>query len=113
MVSIIQKLGTYLSLAKWLLCSTGLVRFLYPTNTTLKQLANIPKEKSKHKRNGKYHDNGKEETFQIPRSLSVELETSKINHIDIVHLRYYSDYQWLVDFSVYAIIVYIITEVSD
>lgn len=29
---------------------------------------------------------------------------------DIVHLRFYSEYQWLIDFSVYAIVIYSITE---
>ncbi|KAJ8973581.1 hypothetical protein NQ317_001607 [Molorchus minor] len=43
MISIIQKLGPHFSFAKWILCSTGLVRYLYPTDSELRQLANIRK----------------------------------------------------------------------
>ncbi|ENN76652.1 hypothetical protein YQE_06831, partial [Dendroctonus ponderosae] len=112
MISIIQKIGPHFSFAKWLICSTGLVRYLYPTNEELRQLANIPKDKSKNKRNPKGMANGKDtpEKFHIDRSLDVTLETAKVTYLDVVHLRYYSEYQWLVDFSVYASIVYIITE---
>ncbi|XP_019760773.2 transmembrane protein 161B [Dendroctonus ponderosae] len=115
MISIIQKIGPHFSFAKWLICSTGLVRYLYPTNEELRQLANIPKDKSKNKRNPKGMANGKDtpEKFHIDRSLDVTLETAKVTYLDVVHLRYYSEYQWLVDFSVYASIVYIITEVYN
>lgn len=39
MVSVIQKLSPHFSLAKWLLCSTGLTRYLHPTDNELKTLA--------------------------------------------------------------------------
>lgn len=39
MVSVIQKLSPHYSLAKWILCSTGLIRFLHPTDNELKTLA--------------------------------------------------------------------------
>ncbi|KAJ8919090.1 hypothetical protein NQ315_012075 [Exocentrus adspersus] len=113
LISVIQKLGPHYSFARWLLCSTGLIRYLYPTNSELRLLANIPKDKTKVKRNNKLQSNGKDsaDTFHIPRSLDVQLETSKITNLDIIHLRYYLEYQWLVDFSVYAAIVYILTEI--
>ncbi|XP_018575626.1 transmembrane protein 161B isoform X1 [Anoplophora glabripennis] len=113
MISIIQKLGPHYSLARWLLCSTGLIRYLYPTDNELRQLANIPKEKSKTKKSNKLQSNGKNnvETFHFPRSLDVKLETAKVTNLDIIHLRFYLEYQWLVDFSIYAAIVYTATEV--
>lgn len=113
MVSVIQKIGPHFSFAKWLLCKTGLIRYLYPTNDELRQLANIPKDKSKGKKNHKgFISNGKgPDKFHIEKSLDVQLETAKVSYLDVVHLRYYSEYQWLVDFSVYAVIVYVITEV--
>ncbi|KAL1505843.1 hypothetical protein ABEB36_005306 [Hypothenemus hampei] len=112
MISIIQKLGPHFSFAKWLICSTGLVRYLYPTNDELKQLANIPKDKPKSKKNLKGISNGKNtpDKFHIDKSLDVQLETAKVTYLDVIHLRYYSEYQWLVDFSLYALIVYITTE---
>lgn len=113
MISIIQKLGPHFSLARWILCSTGLIRYLYPTNTELRQVANVPKDKAKNKKAGK--QNGriehKAETFHIPRNVDVELETAKVCSLDVIHLRYYPEYQWLVDFSLYAALVYIVTEV--
>ncbi|KAJ8958223.1 hypothetical protein NQ318_017364 [Aromia moschata] len=113
MISVIQKLGPHFSFARWLLCSTGLIRYLYPTDSELRHLANIPKDKSKSKKNTKTQTNGKNssDTFHIPRSLDVKLETAKVTKLDVIHLRYYTEYQWLVDFSLYALLVYIATEI--
>lgn len=115
MISVIQKLGPHFSFARWLLCSTGLIRYLYPTDGELRQLANIPKDKNKSKKNSKAQTNGKNptDTFHIPRSLDVKLDTTKVTSLDVLHLRYYTEYQWLIDFSVYAVIIYIITEVTS
>ena len=41
-----------------------------------------------------------------------QLETSKVTASDIVHLRYYFEYQWLVDFALYAATVFTISEVK-
>lgn len=112
MISVIQKLGPHYSLARWLLCSTGLIRYLYPTDSELKQLANIPKDKNKSKKGSKNVSNGKTaDTFHIPRNLDVQLETAKVTRLDVIHLRYYTEYQWLVDFTLYTVIVYVLTEV--
>ncbi|ETN58074.1 transmembrane protein 161B [Anopheles darlingi] len=116
MVSVIQKLSPHFSLARWILCSTGLTRFLHPTDDELKKLSGVPREKSKgkkDKRNGHHHQlNGeKASSFHIPRSLDIQLETTPICPYDVVHLRFYTEYQWLVDFSLYAAIVYTTSEV--
>ncbi|KAK9881000.1 hypothetical protein WA026_014343 [Henosepilachna vigintioctopunctata] len=112
MISVIQKLGPHFSLGRWLLCSTGLIRYLYPTNGELKQLANIKKEKPKARKN-RFSSNGinSTDTFHIPRNLDVQLETAKVTSLDIRHLRYFLEYQWLVDFALYALVVYVVTEV--
>lgn len=115
MVSVIQKLSPHFSLAKWILCSTGLTRYLHPTDDELRKLSGVPREKNKSKkekqRNG-HAEHDKPATFHVPRSLDVQLETIGIAPYDIVHLRYYTEYQWLVDFSLYTSIVYIISEVG-
>ncbi|XP_012153346.1 transmembrane protein 161-like emei [Megachile rotundata] len=111
MVSVIQKLTPHFSLARWILCSTGLTRYLYPTDQQLRTLAGVPKEKlkkSKHMENGKVGD-----VFHVPRNLNITLESVKITTLDVVHLKYYTEYQWLLDFSVYATAVYIITELYN
>lgn len=117
-ISIIQKIGPHFSIAKWFLCSTGLMRYLYPTNNELKQLAGVPKEKPKHnkhnKGSAKYNEqngNREPETFHVPRNIDIQLETAKVTQLDVIHLRFYSEYQWLVDFTLYAAIVYVITEI--
>lgn len=110
-VSVFQKLGTFFSLARWLLCSTGLVRYLYPTDNELRQLAGIPKlskEKSKGKKGSRFSEHS--EVFRIPRSLDVPLESRKISPLDVIHLRFYSEYQWLVDFALYSGLVFLMSE---
>ncbi|KAJ2952155.1 hypothetical protein O0L34_g4435 [Tuta absoluta] len=110
MVSVIQKLSNY-SFARWLLCSQGLYRYLYPDNSELKTLAGVPKDKPKNKKGGKSEANGKPETFHVPRSLQIQLETAPVTPLDVVHLRFYTEYLWIVDFSLYTGIVYIMSEV--
>ncbi|XP_020288967.1 transmembrane protein 161B isoform X2 [Pseudomyrmex gracilis] len=108
MVSIIQKLSPHFSVARWILCSTGLKRYQYPTDQQLRTLAGVPKEKPKK---GKHSENGKVgDVFHVPRNLDIKLESAKITALDVIHLKYYTEYQWLLDFSVYAVIVYILTE---
>lgn len=118
MVSVIQKLSPHFSLAKWFLCSTGLMRYLHPTDTELKILAGVPKsmkntKKDRYKGNNPNNGSGggASTTFHVPRSLDIQLETAKISHMDVIHLRYYTEYQWLVDFSLYAGIVYTLSEI--
>lgn len=138
MVSVIQKFSKHYSLAKWILCSTGLIRFLHPTDKELKELAGkvykildffccniyeifincfflsgVPKsiQKSKKDRNKHHHSNNESTTFHVPRNLDIQLEVSKVTPYDVTSLRYYQEYQWLVDFSLYASIIYCISEV--
>ncbi|EFN61355.1 Transmembrane protein 161B, partial [Camponotus floridanus] len=108
MVSVIQKLSPHFSFARWILCSTGLIRYLYPTDQQLRALAGVPKEKPKR---GKHSENGKVgDVFHVPRNLDIQLESAKVTMLDVVHLKYYAEYQWLLDFSVYTTIVYVLTE---
>ena len=111
MVSIIQKVTPHLSFGRWLLCSTGLKRYLYPTDEELRKLAGIPKEPKGKKGKANGHTE-RSNTFHIPRNIEVQLEMQSITQFDIIYLRYFSEYQWLVDFSLYAAIVYTISEVS-
>ncbi|XP_043287201.1 transmembrane protein 161B [Venturia canescens] len=110
MVSFIQKLGPHFSFARWILCSTGLTRYLYPTDQELRTLAGVPREKPKK---GRQHmENGKStDTFHIPRNLEVTLESTAITSLDVIHLKFYTEFQWLLDFSIYATIVYTLTEI--
>lgn len=122
MVSVIQKLSPHFSFAKWILCSTGLYRYLHPTDDELRTKGGVPKEKpskgaSSLNGKGKHiHLNGSEKqvphSFHIPRSIDVDLDKAKVTPIDVIHLRYFAEYQWLLDFSIYAGVVYIFSEVK-
>ena len=86
-----------------------LIRYLYPTDQELRNFMGHVKEKPKK---GKHTENGKvPDVFQIPRNLDITLETAPVTPLDIIHLKFYSDFQWLLDFSIYGAIVYIMTEV--
>ncbi|KAG4072503.1 hypothetical protein HA402_012650 [Bradysia odoriphaga] len=66
LVSVIQKLSPHYSLAKWFLCSTGLIRYLHPTDSELKILAGVPKsvqKPKKYNRNKGHHADDKSKTF--------------------------------------------------
>lgn len=113
MVSVIQKLSPHYSFAKWILCRTGLHRYLHPTDDELRSKGGVPKEKPpKGGRNKQANGTAASATqFHIPRSIEVELETLPVQERDVVHLRYFTEYQWLLDFSIYAGIVYVVSEV--
>ena len=50
-------------------------------------------------------------TFHVPKQNDLQLETTQVTLSDVVQLRFYSEYQWLLDFALYALIVYFTTEV--
>ena len=116
--SIMSKIGPYMSFARWILTTSGLIRYMHPTDEELKSLIMIPRDKKNKKgsrkedrlsgRNGHAADTG---VFNVPRNLDIQLETTKVTTTEVIQLRYYTEYQWLVDFSFHAMLVYIMTEV--
>ena len=65
MASIMSKIGPFMSIARWLLTSTGLVRYMHPSDEELKQIALVPlKERNKKPKrsdkNGNATQNGGE-----------------------------------------------------
>ncbi len=52
-------------------------------------------------------------SLALSRNLPVQLEKTPVTWGDLAQLRFYDEYQWLVDFSVYGILVYVVTEVSE
>ena len=112
--STMSKIGPYMSFARWILTTSGLIRYMHPTDEELKSLITIPRDKKNKKgsrredRNGNASDNS---VFNVPRNLDIQLETTKVTTGEVVQLRYYTEYQWLVDFSFHALLVYAMTEV--
>ncbi|XP_050392720.1 transmembrane protein 161B [Patella vulgata] len=114
MFSFLQKLSPYFSFGQWLLCNK-LVRFLYPTDEELKSLAGISTGvKGKVKRNDykkMINNTKKDDSFTVPRNLPIQLDTVKVQAVDLLPLKYFTDFQWLMDFSLSSVIVYTLTEI--
>ena len=47
----------------------------------------------------------------MPRTIDIALDTAPVEAVDLLQLRFYPDYQWLVDFSLSATMVYFLTEI--
>ena len=116
--SIMSKVGPYMSFASWILTSSGLVRYMHPSDEELRSLALIPRDRNRKKgsrredrltgKSGHTLENG---VFNVPRNLDLQLDTTKVTTTEVIQLRYYTEYQWLVDFAFHAMLVYIMTEV--
>uniref|UniRef100_G3MM91 Transmembrane protein 161B n=1 Tax=Amblyomma maculatum TaxID=34609 RepID=G3MM91_AMBMU len=114
MASVLQKLSPQYSISRWIIC-TRLIRYLHPSDEELKSLAGISGKafKGKGKKDKWRHRNGfvdSREEFLVPRSLPVVLEPAPITAGEALQLRFYTDYQWLMDFAVHAVAVYALTE---
>ncbi|XP_043834908.1 transmembrane protein 161A [Dromiciops gliroides] len=106
--SLMHRMAPHFSFARWLLCNGSLFRYKHPTDEELRALAGKPKPKGKKERRA----NGltEEKPLSVPRDINLQLETSPITAIDALVLRYFSEYQWFVDFALYACGVYLFTE---
>jgi len=121
MATVLSRVGPHLSLARWLLCSkfASLVRYLHPSDEELRVHAPVPKMDKKDKKkqrqqqekNGSNGANQVNSTFNVPRNIDLQLITAPVELTDLVQLRYYQEYQWLIDFSCYSLITYILSEI--
>ena len=112
--SFLSKITPIFSLGRFLLLKTGLVRFMHPSDEELRQFAPAPlRPANKNKRGRGANSNGvaNSETFNLPRSSDIQLQTTPVTMIDVVQLRYYSEYEWLIDFSLCSALVYVVTEI--
>lgn len=115
--SVLQKLAKHFSFGRWLLCGK-LFRFLHPTEAQLREAAGLAAPSAPSKAKNRKFDNRKDkngagntEGFTVPRNIPLELETAKVELIDLLQLKFFDEYQWLMDFSASAIVVYILTEI--
>ncbi len=51
------------------------------------------------------------EGFMLAKNADIVLETAAVSAIDVISLPYYVDFRWLIDFSLCATAVYVLTEV--
>ncbi|GFN80864.1 transmembrane protein 161b-like [Plakobranchus ocellatus] len=124
MFTFLHKLAPYYSFGRWLL-SKRLYRYLHPTNDELKQLMSDGGQSGKQQSNqsgkgrrraeqrkvGSSSSEGKTESFTVPRNLGIQLDQARVEDIDLVTLQYYSEYTWLMDFSISAVTIYVLTEI--
>ncbi|XP_015216121.1 transmembrane protein 161B [Lepisosteus oculatus] len=109
MASVIQKIIPHYSFARWLLCSGSLRWYQHPTEDELRSLAG-KQQKGKNKKDRKYNGHIENKPMTVPKDIDLQLETKSIAEVDTLALHYFPEYQWLVDFTVAATIVYLITE---
>ncbi|XP_043826040.1 transmembrane protein 161B isoform X3 [Dromiciops gliroides] len=110
MASVMQKILPHYSLARWLLCNGSLRWYQHPTEEELRLLAG-KQQRGKSKKDRKYNGHIENKPLTIPKDIDLHLETKSITEVDTLALHYFPEYQWLVDFTVAATIVYLVTEV--
>ncbi|KAM3875640.1 transmembrane protein 161A [Diretmus argenteus] len=105
--SIMQRMAPHCSFARWLLCNGSLFRFKHPSEGELCALAGkqMPKPSRRDRR-----QNGDGKPLTVPKDIDLHLEKAPINNLDALVLRFFLEYQWLIDFSVYAMGVFVFTE---
>uniref|UniRef100_A0A672NZK9 Transmembrane protein 161B n=1 Tax=Sinocyclocheilus grahami TaxID=75366 RepID=A0A672NZK9_SINGR len=110
MASVIQKIIPHYSFARWLLCSGSLRWYQHPTEDELRTLAGKQQKGGKSKKDRKYNGHLENKPMTIPKDIDLQLETKSIAEVDTLALHYFPEFQWLVDFTVAATVVYLITE---
>ncbi|XP_073480573.1 transmembrane protein 161B [Aquarana catesbeiana] len=110
MASVLQKIIPHYSLARWLLCNGRLYWYQHPTEEELRTLAGKQQLKGKGKKDRKYNGHIENKPLTIPKDIDLHLETRTVTEVDTLALHYFPEYQWLVDFTVAATVVYLITE---
>ncbi|XP_038633230.1 transmembrane protein 161A [Scyliorhinus canicula] len=108
MATLMQRLAPHYSIGRWLLCNGSLFRFRHPSDEELRVLAGKQKPRVKRDRRQNGVTETKPET--VPKDINLQLESKPISPLDALVLRYFLDYQWLVDFVLYATLVYMFTE---
>ncbi|KAJ8374574.1 hypothetical protein SKAU_G00051540 [Synaphobranchus kaupii] len=107
--SIMQRMAPHCSFARWLLCNGSLFRFKHPSEGELYALAGkqIPKTSRRDRRQ---NGSGDSKPLTVPRDIDLHLEAAPVNVMDALVLRFFLEYQWLIDFALYAFGIYLFTE---
>ncbi|NXO45057.1 T161A protein, partial [Locustella ochotensis] len=106
--SLMHRLAPHCSFARWLLCNGSLYRYKHPTDEELCALAG--KQRPKSRRDRRANGVAEDRPLSVPRDIDLQLDTSPITAVDALVLRYFLEYQWFVDFAVYAGAVYVFSE---
>ncbi|KAM9591090.1 transmembrane protein 161B-like isoform 7-T9 [Morphnus guianensis] len=82
--------------------------YRHPTEEDLRLLAG--KQRGKSKKDRKYNGHIENKPLTIPKDIDLHLETKSVTERDTIALHYFPEYQWLVDFTAAATVVYVVTE---
>ncbi|XP_012368299.2 transmembrane protein 161A [Octodon degus] len=106
--TLMHRLAPHCSFARWLLCSGSLFRYKHPSEEELRALAG--KQRPRGRRERWPNIPGDEKPLLVPRDAPFQLETCPLTPVDALVLCFFLEYQWFVDFAVYAGGVYLFTE---
>lgn len=106
--TLMHRLAPHCSFARWLLCNGSLFRYKHPSEEELRALAG--KQRPRGKRERWANGYSEEKPLCVPRDAPFQLETCPLTAMDALVLRFFLEYQWFVDFAVYASGVYLFTE---
>ncbi|KAI4894179.1 hypothetical protein NFI96_017882 [Prochilodus magdalenae] len=109
-VSIMQKMAPHCSFARWLLCNGSLFRFKHPSEGELCTLAGKQMPNKTNRRDRRQNGHGEPKPLTVPKDIDLHLESTPVNVLDALVLRFFVEYQWLIDFAVYAMGIYLFTE---
>jgi len=110
--SLLSKSTGKVSLARWLLCSGRLARYMHPSEEELRAMAGMASglakgRKDKGRKDARLKDSS---TFTIPKNTPIELEAAPVRKVEILPLHYYTEFQWLIDFAAASMFVFFLTE---
>ncbi|XP_076978185.1 transmembrane protein 161A isoform X1 [Tamandua tetradactyla] len=103
--ALMHRLGPYCSFARWLLCNGSLFRYKHPSEEQLRALAGRQRPRGRKERCAA--GLSEEPPLSVPRDAPLHLETCPLTAVDTLVLRFFLEYQWFVDFAVYAAGVYL------
>jgi len=115
MVSCMSKFSAHLSFGRWLLCRGGLARYVHPSDDELRRVAGVSASSaSRSGKNGKQRSDrrtaGSDDQVTVSKSADIQLDMVPVRPPDLLPLRFYTDFQWLMDFAVCGVIIYSLTE---
>ncbi|XP_063056074.1 transmembrane protein 161A [Engraulis encrasicolus] len=108
--SLMQRLAPHLSVARWILCSGSLFRFKHPSEEELCALSGKQMTKPSKKDRRQNGNRGEPKPLTVPRDIDLHLESTPVGVMDALVLRFFVEYQWLIDFAVYATGIFLFTE---
>uniref|UniRef100_A0A0N5BWV9 Transmembrane protein 161B n=1 Tax=Strongyloides papillosus TaxID=174720 RepID=A0A0N5BWV9_STREA len=94
-----------------LFISKNLYRYLPPTLGELKKINEKTFGKIYQKKNKKQKNQSVENDFKVPKNIEYDLHVFPVVDRHICQLNYYSTLYWLIDFSIFTVFVFVISEV--